>query len=223
VNELRLLVIAPHPDDEVLGVGGTIARFAAEGAAVHVGIVTRGTEPLFTEEFNRQAKREVERAHERLGVSATHFLEFPAAELDKVQHRELNRAMGELIAEVRPQRIYVPFPGDIHKDHQLVFESALVACRPAHDHAPVAIYAYETLSETNWNAPYLTPGFAPNVFVDVSDHLEAKLEAMECYESQLKAFPNERSLESLRALAMLRGSTVGVPAAEAFVLVRQVM
>ncbi len=216
------LVMAPHPDDEVLGAGGTIARMSAAGSDVHIGVVTRGTEPLFSEEANVRAKREAAAAHQVLGVAKTHFLEFPAAELDTIQHRELNRAIAELMRDVAPDVVFVPFPGDIHKDHQIVFESSLVAVRPTGGRVPESVYAYETLSETNWNAPYLTPSFAPNVWMDITEHLDTKLAAMKKYASQLKQFPNERSERSLRALAELRGSTVGVEAAEAFVLVRQI-
>lgn len=137
-------------------------------------------------------------------------------------HADLNAALIEVFDDVRPDVVFVPFTGDLHLDHQRIFSSTLVAGRPSSAWTPRAIYAYETLSETNWNAPYVTPGFAPNVFVDISEHLEAKLAAMAEYASQLKPPPHERSLEALRALATLRGATVGYAAAEAFVLVREI-
>jgi len=223
VTPRRVLVIAPHPDDEVLGVGGTIARLASEGAEVHVVIATTGYPPAFDAALTQQGRREARCAHELLGVRETVFLPFPAAGLDTVPHSEMNAAFGEAMARVRPDALFVPFNGDIHRDHQRVFASALVAARPGGPHRPAAIYAYETLSETNWNAPYLTPGFAPNVFVEITEQLETKLEAMRRYASQVKPAPNERSVETLRALATLRGSTIAVAAAEAFVLVRQVL
>lgn len=217
-----VLVVAPHPDDEVLGVGGTMARLAAAGEEVHVAVVTKGFPPYWDPEFIEQGRREAAEAHRRLGVREAYFLDFPAAALDTVPHRDLNAALGEVFARVRPQTVFVPFVGDIHADHQAVFLSALVAARPSGAAPPRALLAYETLSETNWNAPYLGPAFVPTVYSDVSAHLEAKLEAMRCFASQLKEFPHERSAEALRALAMLRGATVGLAAAEAFVLVRQV-
>jgi N-acetylglucosamine malate deacetylase 1 len=219
----KIMVIAPHPDDEVLGVGGTIARFAAEGAEVYVVIATRGYPPEYAPECTENVRREALAAHQILGVKQTIFLPLPAANLDTVPHREINLQLIEAIQNLQPEVLYIPFIGDIHIDHQRIFTSALVAARPNTSHAPKAIYAYETLSETNWNAPYLSPNFTPNVFVDISSYLETKIQAMQMYASQLKPFPDERSETSLRALATLRGSTVRRFAAEAFVLVREVI
>jgi len=219
----RILVLAPHPDDEVLGVGGTIARFAAEGAEVYVAILTRGYPPHFEEELIQKGRREASAAHQLLGVKETIFLSLPAAELDTIPHREVNSQLFEVYQKVQPELLFIPFNGDIHMDHQRVFLSALVAARPNSSYAPKVIYSYETLSETNWNAPYLTTNFVPNVFVDISVYLETKIKAMQMYTSQLKPFPNERSEEALRALATLRGSTVSRCAAEASYLVREVL
>ncbi len=218
----RVLVLAPHPDDEVLGPGGTVAKLAAAGALVHVAVVTKAGPPIFTQQVLETGRREAAAAHAVLGIERSHFLSFPAAGLDTVAHAEMNAGLLEVFAEVRPEVVFVPFLGDIHADHQQVFASALVCCRPGTSVTPASLYAYETLSETNWNAPYLTPGFVPNVFVDISEQLETKLEAMRQYGSQLKDFPHERSLEAIRSLASLRGSTVGRRAAEAFVLVRDI-
>lgn len=219
----KILVIAPHPDDEVLGVGGTMAKYASMGYEVHVAIVTKGYPPLFSEEIVMRGRDEALKAHELLGVKETYFLDkFPAAKLDTIPHSEINAALADIIQKVKPEILFIPFNGDIHLDHQMVFLSALVAARPNGGFFPKTIYAYETLSETNWNAPYLTPGFSPNVFVDISDFIEKKIQAMKLYQSQLKSFPHERSIETLKALATLRGSTIGKKAAEAFVLIREV-
>lgn len=219
----KILVIAPHNDDEVLGVGGTIARFATEGAEVFVVIVTKGYPPEYTEESNQEDIKEALAAHQLLGVKDTIFLSFPAARLDTVPHRDVNIQLFEVIKKIQPDMLFIPFVGDIHLDHQRVFLSSLVAARPNTPYAPKAIYAYETLSETNWNSPYLAPNFVPNVFIDISAHLEAKIQAMQMYASQIQQFPHERSKESLRALATLRGSTVGCFAAEGFVLLRSII
>ncbi|RJF94250.1 PIG-L family deacetylase [Sphingomonas cavernae] len=216
----RAMVIAPHPDDEVLGCGGTIARLATMGCRVTVVLATRGRPPRFTESAVNMLEGEIAAAHARLGVARRHWLDFPAAELDRVPHAELNGALRDLVLSEEPEVLFVPFVGDIHLDHQILFQSALVAARPSFETFPRMVMAYETLSETNWNAPYLTPGFQPNIFVDIADHLSAKLEAFGCYASQLRPFPHERSTEALAALAMLRGATVCKAAAEAFVLVR---
>ncbi len=218
----RTLVIAPHPDDEVLGAGGTIARLSQAGNEVYVAVVTEGKPPAFPAELVARVQAEAAKAHGMLGVKETFWLGQPAAALSETPHSSLNAALQGIMARLRPKTVLVPFIGDMHIDHQLIFTSTLVASRPHHEGFPEQILAYETLSETNWNAPYLTPSFVPNVFVDISAQLEVKLAAMEIFASQLREPPHERSLETLRALAVLRGATVMKAAAEAFVLVRQV-
>ena len=219
----RILVLAPHPDDELLGVGGTIARAVTEGDAVFVAILTKGYPPQYTEQFDAETRDQVLRAHESLGVKDTTMLSIPTASVDMVPQQEVNAELAKLFDQHHPDIIYIPFVGDIHRDHQLLSHSALVAARPPASSAPTTIYAYETLSETNWNAPYLTPGFHPNVFVDISNFLDAKLRAMDYVKTQLKEFPHERSLAALEALAKLRGASIHRLAAEAFVLIRQII
>lgn len=221
LNFGRTLVLAPHPDDEVLGVGGTMARLAAE-TEVRVAVVTTGQAPAYSAEVVQRIRAEARAAHEYLGVRETFWLDLPAAELCDTPHARNNAVIGDLVRGQRPDTLFVPFPGDIHRDHREVFESALVAVRPHQAEFTPRVLAYETLSETNWNAPFLTPGFLPNVFIDISQTLERKLVAMARFASQVRPAPHERSLEALRALAILRGSTVHRPAAEAFVLVRDV-
>ncbi len=189
MKDTSVLVVAPHCDDEVLGVGGTMARWAEEGAKVTVAILTRGFPPLTSEEENAKEQIEIVKAHQMLGVRETVHLGFRAAALSELPHRELNGALLELYQRVKPD-------------------------------VPRNVLAYETLSETNWYAPLVTPGFIPNTFIDISNHLEIKLQALAAYESQVRKAPNERSIETLRALATLRGSTVHLPAAEAFISVR---
>lgn len=216
----RVAVIAPHADDEVLGVGGTIARFAAEGDEVTVIVVSRGYPPDFPEDVEHRTDAEAAEAHRLLGVRETVFLGLPSAALDTLEHRELNARLGDAIARVAPDVTFIPFSGDIHLDHQQVALSTLIALRPTGEGRRRTIYAYETLSETNWSVPYLMPNFAPTVFIDITAYLDRKIAAMETYATQIRPFPHARSAEALRALAALRGSTVGCAAAEAFVLIR---
>jgi N-acetylglucosamine malate deacetylase 1 len=218
----RTLVIAPHPDDEVLGAGGTIARLAAEGQEVFVAIVTKGQLPEFTEDYVAGVREEARRAHEHLGVKKTLYLDQPAAHLHETPHADLNAAIQKVVSDIGPRTMMLPFIGDMHRDHALTFLSSLVAARPHQEIFPRHVLAYETLSETNWNAPYLTPSFVPNIFVGIEDTLARKLEAMKLFASQVRASPHERSVEALQALATLRGATVHKSAAEAFVLVRHV-
>jgi len=217
----KIIVIAPHPDDEILGVGGSIARFVNEGNEVHVVIVTKGTEDLFSYSLIETARNEAKKACEYLGVKNLHFLDgFPAAKLDTKPNYQLNKIIFEIIQEIKPEILFIPHRGDIHKDHQLVHESVLVAARPnSSKYHPIQIMSYETLSETEWSLN----SFIPNVFIDISEHLDAKINAMKFYKSQLKQFPHSRSIESIKSLARLRGGTINVKYAEAFMLIRHVI
>ena len=219
----RTLVIAPHPDDETLGAGGTIARLARTGHDVRVAVVTTGRLSDYPASEVAVVRSEAEQAHALLGVKETSWLDLPAARVAETPRRTLNAALQDVVSRTSPTALLLPFVGDVHVDHQLIFQAAMVAARPHQSTYPTTILAYETLSETNWNAPYLTPGFHPNVFVDISDTLDAKLKAMGVYGSQLRASPHERSIEALKALATLRGATMHLAAAEAFVLVRSVI
>jgi LmbE family N-acetylglucosaminyl deacetylase len=218
----KTLVIAPHPDDEILGCGGTMARLVADGCLVTVAIVTKGVAPQFSDEFIKQIREEARASHLLIGVEDTRYLDLPAAALDTVAATELNATLARLVQDVEPDTVFVPFIGDIHTDHQLTFLAAMVASRPRHNKAPRRIYAYETLSETNWYAPGITPAFIPNVFIDISQTVERKLDAFRCFASQVRAFPDERSIEAIRALAVMRGASMYLQAAEAFMLVRQI-
>jgi N-acetylglucosamine malate deacetylase 1 len=219
----RLAVVAPHPDDEVLGCGGTIARCVSDGVEVHLIFATTGVPHLVSSEDHEQLRAEGRAAHTILGVTHTHFLDLPAARLDTVPQANINQALAAILQTVEPDTVLIPFFGDIHLDHQLLFSSALVATRPNQTAYPLRLWAYETLSETNWNAPYVTPPFAPTLFVDITSTLDRKVAAMKAYRSQIRAFPHERSVEAIKALARLRGATVHREAAEAFVLLRSVM
>lgn len=216
------VVIAPHPDDEVLGCGGTMARLADAGAQVHVVIMTRGRPPHFPEAQIDRVMAEARMAHRLLNVTQTHFLDLPAARLDSLPIADVNAQLGRILQPIQADTMFVPFIGDIHFDHQIAFTAAMVCARPRAPGTPSRIYAYETLSETNWYAPGITPAFLPNMYVDISAHLERKLDAFRCFASQVKDFPDERSIQALRSLAILRGATVFRHAGEAFMLVRQV-
>lgn len=221
----RILVLAPHADDEVLGVGGTIARHVAEGAEVHIAIVTNasiGAPELFSAETIARVREEARAAHALLGVARTWFEDLPAPRLDTEPCYRIAQVLGRLFREIAPRELYIPFRGDLHVDHRALFTAALVAARPTPGQPVRSILAYETLSETEWAAPFGDDTFIPTVFNDISSHLDQKLRALTCFESQMRPFPNSRSLEAVRALAMLRGATVNCAAAEAFHLIRDI-
>jgi len=216
----KMLVIAPHPDDEVLGCGGTIVKHAKNGNEVYLCVVTKGYTPDWSEEFLKNRPKEIEKANKILGIKKTHFLDYPTVKLDTIPQKELNEAISKVVNEVKPDILCIPHKGDVNKDHRLVFEASLVATRPA-NHKVKKILSYETLSETDWGQP-IEP-FVPNVYVDISETLGKKIEAMKAYGSELKQYPHPRSLEIIEALAKKRGSEVGVKFAEAFMLIREIV
>jgi N-acetylglucosamine malate deacetylase 1 len=218
----RVLVIATHPDDEVLGCGGVIARHAAAGDEVQVLVMTRGVEELFPAEQIARTREELAVAHKILGVKIATFLDFPAPKLDTIPGHQLADALLGQLQKIRPDVLYIPHQGDLHSDHKATYWAALVAARPTGGASPSRILCYETLSETEWGAPTSTDAFVPTVFVDIAGYIAIKLRAMSCYETQLQAPPHPRSLKAIEALAVYRGSTVSVAAAEAFELVREV-
>lgn len=220
---MKVLVVAPHPDDEVLGCGGVMARHAAAGDEVYVTVVGRGIPEKFSDESVARSRGELVEAHRVLQVTDCRFLDFPVPRLDTVPGHELADALGGLISEWQPHTMYLPHHGDIHTDHYHVHTAGLVAARPLAGCPVRRVLAYETLSETEWARPTPDTVFQPTVFVDIEPFLEQKVEAMACYQSKLVAPPHPRSLETIRSLAHLRGSTAYLAAAEAFMLVREIL
>ena len=218
---MKILVIAPHPDDEILGCGGTIAKYVSNGDDVYVAIVTKGCEPLFHVEQVDAVRNECLKADRILGVKKTIFMDFPAAMLENVPRYEFNRAFISLIQEIEPDVVYIPHRGDMQLDHKMVVDAAMVALRPKYHHVVRKIYAYETLSETGWDVPNVTNEFIPNVYSDISKFIDKKLEAMQMFKTQLSAYPSARSLKAVETLAMYRGATVNMNVAEAFYIVRE--
>lgn len=219
---MRVLVIAPHPDDEIIGVGGTIAKRVNNGDEVYVCVVTKGQEPMFKKEFIEQGRTECREADARLGVAETIFLDFPAVMLETVPRHELNGKISNLIQQLKREEVFIPHRGDMQLDHRMVVDAVMVAVRPRGDFFPKRVYAYETLSETGWNIPNTVNEFIPTVYEDVSEFMDIKLKAMQVFESQLGTFPEARSIGAIDALARFRGATVNVRAAEAFCLIREI-
>ncbi len=219
---MRVLVIAPHPDDEIIGVGGTIAKRVQAGDEVYVCIVTKGVEPLFSKELVELGRKECREADVRLGVKETIFLDFPAVMLETVPRYEFNGKIAGVVQRINPDEVYIPHRGDMQLDHQMVVDAAMVAVRPRGKNYPKRVYAYETLSETGWNIPNTVNEFIPTVYEDITDTFELKLSSMDIFKSQLATFPAARSIGAIEALAKFRGASVGVEAAEAFSLIREV-
>ena len=216
-----VLVVAPHPDDEVFGCGGTIPKYTKAGHEVHVLIVTKGDD-LFDPQLIEAGRKEALAAHTLLGVKDTHFADLPAAKLDTLPQHKINDLLLDYFQEIQPDLLFLPFPGDVNRDHQVVHACAMVAARPIGVRIQ-GIYCYEAVSSTNWNSPGIFPAFTPNCFVDISDTIDLKVEAAKIFASQLKQSPHERSVESIQALSRYRGGFVNLSHAEAFVCIRQIL
>lgn len=218
----KILVFAPHPDDEILGVGGTIAKNIDEGNDVYVCIVTKGQPPLFLDlELNQRNQDDARRCHRYLGIKKTFFLDYPAADLESVKRFELNGSILEVVNEIHPDEVYIPHIGDMQKDHQIVVDACMVALRPKYFPQVKKIYAYETLSETDWNIPNVTNAFIPNLYVNIEKYIEVKKKALSFFSLQVNSFPDARSIDAIEALARYRGALMHWKAAEAFVLIRE--
>lgn len=221
---MTTLVLAPHADDEVLGMGGTIARLASSGERVVVAVLTGHGEaphPIWPQDNWNLIRSECQVAAEVMGVDEVIYRELPAACLDTTPAWQVNKVVAEIIKNIQPTEVYVPFHHDLHQDHAAIAYALYVAARPylASARCIKRVLAYETLSETHLAPPYLMAGFQPNVFIDISDTLETKLAAMRSYKSQLQADHLPRSIAALTALATLRGTHIGCTAAEGFVLI----
>lgn len=217
---MKVLVFAPHNDDEVLGVGGTIAKYTQAGYEVFVCEITSWLE---NPEQTNKIKQEAIAAHDILGVKDTIFLDLPVVHLKETPTHIKNQKFIDVVKEIKPEMAFIPHVGDMHVDHGETAQAAMVALRPINNPQLRAIYTYETLSETEWNIPSVSNGFIPNVWSDITETYMRKIDAMKCFKTQLYPFPHPRSLEAIEALAKLRGSTVGVNYAESFICVRGII
>jgi LmbE family N-acetylglucosaminyl deacetylase len=226
----RVLVVAAHPDDEVLGCGGAMARHAADGDEVHVVLVAEGATSRHVRRDADGHDDELEAlraaaaaAAARLGARPPVFLGLPDNRLDEVPFLDLVKAIEGAIGAVAPDVVYTHHGGDLNQDHRLVQAAVLTALRPQPGTKPTAVYAFEVLSSSEWAAPAAHAAFLPQRFVNITGQLAAKLAAMACYRSELRDFPHPRSLPGVETLARLRGTTCGFAAAEAFMVLREVI
>ena len=221
-NKKRVLVVAPHPDDETLGVGGAIAKYSAQGDEVFVLMVSGHLPPIYSRKAYEETVSEAYSAFSVLGVKKSEFLEIPATMIGNQPLHEVNARISKVVNDFNPHIVLCPYP-DRHIDHRLVFDSVMVATRPVGIGRDIEIVAaYETLSETHWNAPHIEPNFTPNWVVDISDHISEKLNALECYKSQISEFPGPRSIEAVEALAKFRGTQAGFGYGEGLHIVRMI-
>ena len=222
-----VLVCAAHPDDEVLGCGGTMARHVDQGDAVHVifvadGIGSRQNSSAEREQALRERREAAKNAARILGCEMPHCLDYPDQRLDTVPLLDITQSIEALLAEIKPDLIYTHHGDDLNADHRLVSEATMTAVRPMPGQTVLAVYAFETLSSTEWAFHSRGTAFHPNRFIGIEATLGRKLDALRAYTAEMRDFPHPRSYETVEALAKVRGSTVGLLAAEAFTVLREV-
>ncbi len=218
---MKTLVIAPHPDDEVLGVGGTLLRRKSEGHSLAWLIVTGiNEEHGWPQDKIERRDEEISRVHAFFKFDQVFNLRLPTTKLDSLPRGELVQKLSQCIHAFEPNEIFVPHVGDVHSDHNVVFQAAASCTKSFRYPFVKRILSYETLSETDFNLVSST-AFQPNVYFDISDFLDKKLEAMSIYNSEMGEFPFPRSRVSIESLARFRGSSSGFKAAEAFQLLRE--
>ena len=225
-----VLVVAAHPDDEVLGCGGTIARLAQEGAAVHILLLADGETSRTLNTRQRRNRRAIvarnaaaKAAFAILGGTSLEILTFPDNRMDSVELLKVVQKIEGAIEHRRPKSVFTHHGGDVNIDHRIVHDAVLAACRPIPQHPVRQLLFFEVPSSTEWRPPGSAAAFCPNLFVDISRTLAIKLKALEAYETELRSFPHPRSLRAVTALAHWRGASAGVMAAEAFILGRDVI
>jgi LmbE family N-acetylglucosaminyl deacetylase len=223
-----LLVVAAHPDDEILGCGGTVAALTERRVPVTLLLMGKGILSRFeTRQRQRSAniealEAEMRKANAVVGVQQIHQLDFPDNQFDSVPFLEIVRSIEKVVEQTGADTVFTHFGGDLNIDHRITFQAVLTATRPGMGCPVKALYSFEVPSSTEWAFGKTGTVFSPTVFVDIGTTLKKKTDAMACYESEIRCFPHPRSLENLKACARRWGAASGVSAAEAFELVRMV-
>ena len=221
----KILVVAAHPDDELLGLGGTIRRLSNEGKEINALILAEGitsrAETRDGADVNelKKLRKDACKAAKIIGYRSIDFYGFPDNRMDEVDLLDIIKVVSKYIEKFQPDTVFTHHHGDLNIDHRRTCEAVLTACRPVGDYRVKRIYAFETPSSTEWNYIYNEP-FTPNVFIDITDTIDVKIRGMSCYRSESANYPHPRSEETLRSLGKLRGSSVGFELAEAFELLR---
>lgn len=219
----KVLVIVAHPDDEILGMGGTIAKYVAMGNVVALLIVTDGSTSQYKDdprlnEIIEEKKSETQNAANILGISKIYYGGQPDMRLDITAHTEVNAAIEKVIDDFEPDIVYTHFEGDVNRDHQCVYQSTLVACRPVPNQKVKELYSFSVPSSTEWNVQTKNAVYTPTVYVDIDgEYAIKKYQAMACYKTELRDYPHPRSIETLTILDKATGLQVGLKCAESFI------
>ncbi len=217
-----ILVVAAHGDDEALGCGGTIARHTTHGDDVHILLLADGVTSRGSNVDSSIRDVAAKNAARVLGAEPPQLIGLPDNRLDTLPLLDVVQAVEKVLEELHPDIVYTHHGGDLNVDHVVTHRAVLTACRPVPDQTVRAIYGFEVLSSTEWGSPDQDNSFRPTHFVEISELLETKLAALECYAEEMRDFPHARSRVAVEALARLRGSQVGLKAAEAFTVLRQI-
>jgi N-acetylglucosamine malate deacetylase 1 len=224
----NIIVIAAHPDDEVLGCGGTISKLVDNGATVYVafmadGVLSRGTDNDLQQKELEVRRLAAQKACDILGAKVIFFGDSPDNRMDTVALLDIVKPIETLLRKYKPDTIFTHHSGDLNIDHRLTHQAVVTACRPQPAHCVKTLLTFEVPSSTEWQLQGTTPVFTPNWFEDISDTLERKLAALHAYEIELRDWPHPRSQKAVEHLARWRGATIGVDAAEAFMLGRKLV
>ncbi|MGE7763359.1 PIG-L deacetylase family protein [Peribacillus sp. NPDC097895] len=214
---MNVLVIAAHPDDEILGSGGTIKKLINHGYKVITVIAAKGRK-----EEEQHIQPLMQQANKHLGVDEVLFLEFPNLLLETIPLHEIAKAIEALLDKYQPSIIFTHHYGDTNKDHQILFQAVITAARPLPGKQPIEILCFETVSSSEWSQHTNDKEFKPNYFVDITDTIDDKLQSLHHYDIEMRPFPHPRSYDGVKYLARVRGMTVGVEFAEAFEIIRRV-
>lgn len=223
----NVLVFAAHPDDELLGLGGTIRRIVNNGVEAHAVILAEGLtsreEKRSDADFSelKELQDDARKAAGIIGYKSIDFCGFPDNRMDGTELLDIIKVVSKYLEKYKPDTIFTHHHGDLNIDHRRTCEAVLTACRPVGDYYVKRIYAFETPSSTEWNFTY-NESFKPNVYFDVTDTLQAKIDGMNCYRSERTEYPHPRSSEALLSLGKYRGSNIGVSLAEAFELLYEI-
>jgi LmbE family N-acetylglucosaminyl deacetylase len=222
---MKILVIAPHPDDETLGCGGTLIRHKAEGDEIHWIVVTVAHDAQWDSECIKQKAQEVSNVAEGYGMASIEKLDFPTARLDQIPMTQMIDSLRQRIESIRPDIVYLVHDGDVHTDHHIVFTATLSVLKTFYmkKWGVRRVLSYEVLSSTEAAPPQSFRVFVPNVYVDVTSFIDRKLELMSMYKTEVQQDPYPRGSSAIRALARYRGASIGVDYAEAFMLIREVI
>lgn len=223
----KVLIVAAHPDDEVLGCGGTIVKHAMEGDRVFVLILSEGITSRDEVRNVQKRKREmnilnrqIHKAANILNITDIYTFNYPDNRFDTVALLDIVKTIEKVKNEIKPEIVYTHHHGDLNIDHRITFDAVMTATRPVKSESVKEIYSFEVPSSTEWYVSSEKSYFIPNVFVDISDTIDKKIEALRVYKSEIRPFPHPRSPEYVKSLAKMRGSNSGLKYAEAFCLIR---